>query len=146
MRNSLWILLASLLLLPVAAKAGGGDLKIKATLVWGCNDPMPKADDIKPVSADLAKRLSGIFKWKHYYYVDKGQQEAKVAENRQHKFVLSPKCTVDVKNMGKTFEAKLHGEGKLLKTLTVPAKSSEDQVLAGDGKDNDAWFVILASQ
>ena len=125
------------------AHAGGGDLKMKATLVWGCDDPMPKADNIRPVTGDLAKKLGGIFKWKHYYYIDKGQQEAKIPEKGEHKFVLSDKCTVKVKNDGKNFTAKLHGEGKLLKTLNIPAKAGEETVLAGDDENKTAWFVIL---
>lgn len=142
MRSYFWKYFAMAALI-FSVYAGGGDLGMKATLVWGCDDPMPKADNIKPVSPEVAKKLGGIFKWKHYYYVDKGQQEAKIAEKAEHKFVLSDKCTVEVKNEGKQFTAKLHGEGKLLKTLNIPAKPGEDTVLAGDDKNATAWFVIL---
>jgi hypothetical protein len=121
------------------------DLNMRATLIWGCDEEKPSDPKIKPVSPELAKRLRGIFKWKHYFEVK--SEDAKIVGGGMKKFVLSNKCTVDVKNDGKTYEAKLYGEGKLLKTINQPMKAGEpDTVLAGDIKDATAWFVVLRGQ
>jgi len=126
------------------ASARAGDFNMKASLIWGCDEEKPADPKIKPVSPELAKRLKGIFKWKHYFEVK--TEDAKVQEKATKKFVLSDKCTVEVRNDGKTFNAKLFGEGKQLKNLDQPVKAGEDIVLAGDDKNMTAWFVILTPQ
>jgi hypothetical protein len=128
-----------------AGSAQAHDLNMKATLIWGCDEAEPPADKkLKAVSPELAKKLKGIFKWKHYFEVK--NESAKIQEKATKKFVLSDKCTVEVKNDGKTYNAKLFGEGKLLKAIDQPVKQ-EDMVLAGDDPKNmSAWFVILTPQ
>lgn len=137
-----WIIAVALVVLPTLA-GGGDDLKLKAVLIWGCNDPMPKDENLQAVEGELAEALTDIFKWKHYYEVKDSKKEAKVRTNGTHKFVLSDKCTVEVKNMGKTYEAKLFGEGKLLATKSQPSTPGLWNTLAGPTKDKNAWFVVL---
>lgn len=143
MRSLSWksLCLIAATLLSFSAFAGGGDLKMQATLIWGCDDPMPKDQKIKPVSGEIAAEFAKIFKWKHYYEVK--TEEAKISDKGTQKFVLSDKCTVELTNQGGKFEAKLFGEGKLLKTLTFPVEHGKHSVLAGDDKNATAWFVIL---
>jgi hypothetical protein len=138
-----WLCLCLFLGLTTAS-ASANELGMKATLIWGCDEEKPADPKIKPVSPELAKRLRGIFKWKHYFEVK--TESAKIADKAVKKFVLSDKCTVEVKNDGKTYNAKLFGEGKLLKAIDQPVKAGEDMVLAGDDKNMTAWFVILTPQ
>jgi|SRR5688572_25489946 len=122
--------------------SAGDELAMKATLIWACDEKEPNDPKIKPVSAELSKRLKGIFKWKHYFEVK--TDTAKIADKSTKDFVLSEKCTVKVRNEGaKAYNAKLLGEGKLLKAIDQPVKEGEDMVLAGDDKNATAWFVIL---
>jgi hypothetical protein len=139
-----WFCLCLLLGASTTACAAN-DLAMKATLIWGCDEEKPADPKIKPVSPELAKRLKGIFKWKHYFEVK--TETAKIDDKKTKDFILSEKCTVKVKNDGaKAFEAKLIGEGKNLKTLNQPVKFGEDVVVAGDDKNSTAWFVILTPQ
>jgi len=117
------------------------ELNMSATLIWGTDEEKPNDPKIKPVSPEVAKRLKGIFKWKYYFIVK--TESAGLAEKAVKKFVLSDKCTVEVRNDVKTYQAKLFGETKLLKTIDQPVKVGEDTVLAGDDKNSTAWFVIL---
>jgi hypothetical protein len=130
----------------VTGAAQANDLNMKATLIWGCDEEKPADPKIKPVSPELAKRLKGIFKWKHYFEVK--TDTAKIADKATKDFVLSDKCTVKVRNDGgKAFNAKLLGEGKQLKAIDqLSIKPGEDLVLAGDDKNMTAWFVILTPQ
>jgi len=134
-----WLCLCLFLAGGVATASAGNDLKMRATLIWGCDQEKPTDPKIKPVSPELAKRLSGVFKWKHYFEVK--TEEAAIQEKSVKKFILSDKCTVEVRNDGKMYNAKLFGEGKLLKTLDQAAKA--EVTLAGDDKDMTAWFVIM---
>src|ERR1041385_5898850 len=139
-----WLCLCLVLGLTTRA-AAAGELNVKATLIWGTDEEKPADPKIKPVSPELAKRLRGIFKWKHYFEVK--TDTAKIADKATKDFVLSDKCTVKVKNdSAKAFNAKLFGEGKLLKTLDQPVKPGVDMVLAGDDQNATAWFVILTPQ
>jgi hypothetical protein len=122
----------------------GNDLNMKAVLIWGCDDEKPNDPSLKPVNADMEKRLKGIFKWKHYFMVT--NMTAKIPEKGSHKFVLSKKCEVDVANKKESYEAKLFGETKLLKKVDQPVKMGEEVVLAGDDKNSTAWFVVLSPQ
>src|SRR5438552_667503 len=120
-----WFCLCLLIGGSATAFAASTDLAMKATLIWGCDEEKPADPKIKPVSPELAKRLKGIFKWKHYFEVK--TETARVEDKKTKDFVLSDKCTVKVKNdAAKAFEAKLFGEGKMLKTLNQPVKFGED--------------------
>jgi hypothetical protein len=128
----------------------GNDLNMKAILIWGCDQEKPDAKNITAVSADMEKRLKGIFKWKHYFMIT--NMTAAIPEKAMHKFVLSDKCEVEVTNKSeskpenKSYEAKLYGEKKFLKGVNQPIKLGEEVVLAGDDKNATAWFVVLSPQ
>jgi hypothetical protein len=140
------LLFLSLLCVAIPAAAAPNDLHMKATLIWGCDEEKPKDEKIKPVTPEMAARLKGIFKWKHYFMIT--NMTARIPEKTTHTFVLSDKCKVDIanKNETKAYQAKLFGENKLLKQLDQPTKLGEDVVLAGDDKNATAWFVILTPQ
>jgi hypothetical protein len=140
-----WLCICTLLAFVASAAAATGDLAMKATLIWGCDEEKPADPKIKPVSPELAKRLHGVFKWKYYFEVK--TDTATIADKATRDFVLSKKCVVKVKNdAAKTYNAKLLGEGKLLKAIDQPVKPGEIMVLAGDDKNATAWFVILTPQ
>lgn len=141
-RTLTWICFA-VLLASAPASFAGEDMKLKARLIWGCDD-VSNDPKITPVDPEVAKQLKGIFKWKHYYVVT--NMTAKVSDKATSKFVLSEKCTVEVKNEAHKYEAKLFGEGKHLKTLEQKKVVGENLVLAGDAKDATAWFVILTPE
>jgi hypothetical protein len=143
MRNLLLIL--GLLCVATPAWAGS-ELNVKASLIWGCDEEKPADASLKAISPEMAKRLSGIFKWKHYFMVT--NMTASVPDKGTKKMTLSKKCDVEILNKdgGKNFQAKLLGENKLLKTLDQQVKPGEDLVLAGDDKNATAWFVILTPQ
>lgn len=147
MRTLLLPWLCLCLLLGASANANAGnELGMKATLIWGCDEEKPDDPKIKPVAPEMAKRLKGIFKWKHYFEVKTAT--ATIPDKATHDFVLSEKCTVKVKNdhAKSSYNAQLFGEKKLLKAIDQPAKPGEDMVLAGDDKNATAWFVILTPQ
>ena len=74
--------------------------------------------------------------------------------NRQHFTVpvgspksvkMSDDCKIEVQNLGNaSIEVKLYGKGKLAVRKTQKISPSELLVLAGDDKDDTAWFVVLS--
>ena len=58
---------------------------------------------------------------------------------------MSDDCEIEVQNLGNSsIEVKLYGKGKLAVRKTQKISPSELLVLAGDDKDDTAWFVVLS--
>src|SRR5205809_507143 len=142
--RSQFVLVAGLLfsVCLIAARAGGDDLNLQAKLIWGSNGSKPKNPNVKAVDGETADKLRGVFKWKDYYEVSR--TNFAVAVGATKKVTMSRKCDVNVQNLGKfKVEVELFGEGKMLVQKRQAIKAGELLVLAGDDKNDTAWFVIL---
>jgi hypothetical protein len=118
------------------------DLKLVAQLIWGTDGGMPAEAKIKDIDRDTRTKLQGIFRWKNYFEVSREEFTVATAANRRVQ--MSKKCQVEVENQGRSIiEVKLFGEDKLLLTKRQVLRAGELLVLAGDDKDDTAWFVIL---
>jgi hypothetical protein len=137
--------LAAVLLLAcsqTALIAQSQDLKLVAQLIWGTDGGMPAEAKIKEIDRDTRAKLKGIFRWKNYFEVSR--EEFTVATAAKRRVQMSKKCQVEVENQGRSIiEVKLFGEDKLLLTKRQVLRAGELLVLAGDDKDDTAWFVIL---
>lgn len=57
---------------------------------------------------------------------------------------LSNVCKVDVKYLGGSrIEVKLYGHGKLVTTATHTLPQNDRLVMAGDDKNDSAWFIAF---
>jgi hypothetical protein len=128
--------------LSTSLRAATGELGLQAQLIWGTDGEKPKEPNLKDVDSATQDKLKKVFKWKNYYEVDK--QEFKVPMSSKKRVRMSAKCEVEVENLGDSqVEVKLFGEGKMVVKKRQALKSGELLVLAGDDKNNTAWFVIL---
>jgi hypothetical protein len=140
-RASRILLLTFLLVGTVAARAG--DTKLEAHLVWGTNDEKG-GPNCKPVDAELAAKLHGMFKWKNYFEIT--NQTATIPLNKARDLKMSEHCTIHIKNLGGSrLEISCIGEGKpvdqRVETLTPP----KWLVWGGNSKEDTAWFIGLRS-
>jgi hypothetical protein len=124
------------------AVAQASDIKLDVCLIWGANEPKSPNPAHKPLEDELAKKLSKVFKWKHYFEVKRVQE---TVPNRSTKRIkLSPKCEIEITEMaGTKVEVKLFGEGKPINTTTKNLDKGEYFVLAGDDKNECAWFILI---
>ena len=126
-----------------AAELKAEDRKFQAQLIWGTDMEKPDGPELKKVNAELGERLQKVFKWKFYFEVK--DVKFVVPEKGTKKVTLSKKCDIEVRDLGKPMvEAKLFGEGKLVKTVKQAAAQS--LVIAGDDRNDTAWFVVLTPQ
>jgi hypothetical protein len=142
MRNTVNLLLSVVFLGAVAA-VSAADLKLEAKLVWGTNDEKG-GPDCKPVDAELAAGLHGIYKWKNYFEITNKTACIPLKQTRDLK--MSDLCTLQVRNLGASrVEVKCIGRGKEVvqgaHTLHWPAW----WVLGGNADNNTAWFIGLRS-
>lgn len=128
--------------------AADGDLQLQAQLIWGTDGEKPAGVKCKDVDPALRKRLSRVFKWKHYY--EMRRRRVSLPPKRTKRLEMSKHCllkfTIPEKGV---VEVKLIGEGRLTKTMRQPVKAlrnGELLVLAGETKENinDAWFVVIS--
>ncbi len=147
------ILTVTLLGLWAGTTWGGGGtptkpLRLQAQLIWGTDGPKPADASCQDLAPDLHKRLSRIFKWKHYYEIRRRQ--VCVSPRKVRRLEMSDRCLLKFSlPEAEMVEVQLIGEGRLTKTMRQPAKAlrnGELLVLAGETKDNinDAWFVVIS--
>ena len=123
-------------------QAAATDLKLECTLIWGTNTEESPNPDHKAIDPALARKLLKVFKWKHYFEVSR--QTLAIPVNQTKSAKMSSKCVVEAKNLGGSrVEVKLFGEGKLVEKRSQPLPPGEDLILAGDAKNDTAWFVVF---
>jgi len=131
------------------ASAAAAELTLKTQLLWGTDQEKPHDSTYKEVDPKVKRKLSRIFKWKHYFEIN--QQQASLGIKDAKRLKLSAKCEIDLRFVDEhTLEIKLYGEGKWTKTVRQSVRAlhqGELAVLAGDDKEkyDDAWFVVLSA-
>ena len=124
-------------------RSGPADLNLQAQLVWGTNKEKPDDPKLKEVDPSVAEKLRKVFKWKNYFEVNRQHFTVPVGSPKRVK--MSDDCEIEVQNLGNSsIEVKLFGKGKLAVRKTQKISPSELLVLAGDDKDDTAWFVVLS--
>ena len=90
----------------------------------------------------LRERLANIFKWQNYFEVSR--QTAGLTPSKPQTVKLSDDCSVEIKVLpDNQAEVKLIGKGKPIVTRRHSLAKPDALVLAGDDKNNTAWFVVL---
>ena len=124
-------------------RSGSADLNLHAQLVWGTNKEKPDDPKLKEVDAIVAEKLRKVFKWKNYFEVKR--QNVTITAGTPKKVTMSDECEIEIQNLGNaSIEVKLYGRGKLAVRKTQKISPGELLVLAGDDKDDTAWFVVLS--
>ena len=139
------VMLALAFVSSAPALAEEGDVGLLAQLVWATDGAKPVGKELKEVDTVMRKKLRGVFRWKNYYEI--GRKEFRVGLAAVSRIRLSPKCEIEVEHLGKlSFEVKLFGEGKMVVKKRQGLTPGELLVLAGDDKDDTAWFVVIRLQ
>jgi len=119
-----------------------GELKFEVKLIWGTNGEKPPDKNLKEVEPRIKEALKRPFKWENYFEVT--QKQLSVGSKMTQRVRLSDKCEVEVQNLGNSsVRIKLLGEGKCVDTRTVPITPGKLITIAGEDKNDTAWFVVL---
>jgi len=118
------------------------ETRVQAILVRGTNESKPTGKSLKELDAKLRERLANIFKWQNYFEVSR--QTAGLTPSKPQTVKLSDDCSVEIKVLpDNQAEVKLIGKGKPIVTRRHSLAKPDALVLAGDDKNNTAWFVVL---
>jgi hypothetical protein len=139
------------------ARAAGIELDIQ--LIWGTDEKpdlnAPGAEgvpeggreegrigELKPVDPALSSSLKKIFKWQEYYLIKR--EVVAVAARQPVRVRLSEHCEVVVWALpGERVEVKLFGRGKLVNRTVKSLEPGQIITIAGDDKNETAWFVVI---
>jgi hypothetical protein len=131
-----------LLAFSLATPASAAELKLEARLIWGTNDDNYSDPKYKKVDETTAERFRKIFKWKHYFEINR--QTGMVPSRGTKSFKMSEKCAVEITELeGPKVEVVLIGEGKKVNKTTKHLTKGEWFTIAGDDKNGCAWFVLI---
>jgi hypothetical protein len=137
-----FLLLALICLWGGDVRAGEEETTLLAQLVWATDKNAPQEKKLEVVDTATRDKLRGVFRWKEYYEI--ARKEFKVSSTELARVRLSSKCEIEVERLDKEiFEVKLFGEGKMVVKKKQSLKPTELLVLAGDDKDDTAWFVVI---
>lgn len=126
----------------VATATAAPDAKVQAILVWGTDEVKPDKKSLKQLDGKLHEKLAKVFKWQHYFEVSRKSSDLPAGKPQGLK--LSDECSVEIKVLPDNIaEVKLIGKGKTLVTRRHSLAKAEALVLAGDDRNNNAWFVVL---
>ena len=121
------------------------DLKLEVRLIWGTNDEKSPNPDHKPVDAKTTGMLSKAFKWKKYFLVN--SEKVDVASRATKKVKLSEHSEVEIRELeGDNIEIHVYGKGKLVRKIKEPLSKDGTVVIAGEDKNDCAWFIIIKNR
>jgi len=137
------LLLAVVSLLSLAGTIAAKEIKLEAQLVWGTNDEKTDNAELKPVTAEVEKRLKSLpFKWQHYFEVKRKQFTVQHAKTQR--INLSKDCVIEVKNLeNDQVEVTLLGKGEVVGRIKQKLPDGETLVLGGNAANFTGWFVVL---
>jgi hypothetical protein len=134
-----------LCLLHGLAAEGNNDLKFEVQLIWGTNGQKPPGKHLKDVEPRITEALKGVFKWQNYFEVSRKRLD--VPEKTTQQLKLSEKCEIKVTNLGNSsVQIQLLGEGKCVNTRKEPVTPGRLLTIAGEDKNDTAWFVVLKAR
>jgi hypothetical protein len=137
---ALWlVVLASVLW---AGPTRAADLRLDVRLIWGTNERSSPDPTHKPIDTPLTRKLGKLLTWKYYFEVNR--KEIAIPLNAAKTIKLSGECTIEVINLGESrVEVKLFRAGKFVSKTVETVPKGDWLVLAGDGANKTAWFVVL---
>lgn len=140
--GSLAICSSLLLVLGILQASAAGETVFQVQLIWGTDGEKPKDKPLKEVDVKFQDKLKGVFKWKNYFEVTR--QPLTLPKEGLQKLKLSDKCDLQVQDLGNSrVEVRLFGEGKPVVKKAQSVAPGEMIILAGDSKNDTAWFVVL---
>src|SRR6266404_1803467 len=135
-----WCLLLVFLL--AAADLRAEDLNIEAQLIWGTNSEKMPEPALPECGQAMAEKFRKVFKWKHYYLVNK--QNTIIPSRSTKQITLSKQCTIEITELaGPKVEVTLIGDQKRVNKTVKPLSKGECFVIAGEDKNETAWFVVI---
>ena len=110
-------------------------------LVRGTEDASPPSSDSKPIGPKIAKRLSPVFRWNHYWEMARKDVAVKRGEKKLVQLAPQRSVEIDLTNLAKRQVTAFEGKKPVYKV--VNPIGSDMTVIGGDRSTNGSWFIIV---
>lgn len=124
--------------------AQAADMKYKAFLLWGTNEPNPPAGkNYKPIEGEIHDKLKELpLKWTNWFEVNR--KEFTVPKAAAKRVAVSEKCEIEVKNLGEAnVEVAQFGKGKEVLRRKQTLEKGQLLILGGNAPNSTAWLIVL---
>jgi hypothetical protein len=142
MRLLLLLILASLTFPPdLVAAAGGEKVTFFVQLVRGTDEDKAPMPGSKRVGPKLAKRLETVFRWPHYWEINRQKVELASGQKVRLRLNQEREVEIDLSISGKR-KITVFYKGDPLSTTTRPI-NDEMSIAGGDRDAKSAWFIVV---
>jgi hypothetical protein len=102
---------------------------------------MPTEASWKPVGPKLQKRLSPVFRWEHYWEVNRVMVNVDPAKPKR--LQLSKDREVEIVPRGeREIEIRVYRDGQMIRK-SRQAADVKMTIIGGDREKDEAWFVVV---
>jgi hypothetical protein len=141
MKRYAFVLMLGLLALPGPSSEKVNSHLYYAQLIRGTDSAAPVQPHWKPIGSKLSHRLSPLFRWKHYWEVnrlaiaveDHKPRKARLSSEREVEILLQPP---------KIAEVRLYRNGELQRASRQRLDTAMF-IMGGERTADEAWFVVV---
>lgn len=125
----------------VALTAQQKPVTMYVQVIHGTNNDKPRDPDWKPIGPKLAKQLTPVFRWPHYYEVKR--KTATLYPKKTSRVALTDDRVLEIELMdaGQS-ELRLYRKDKLVRRSRQPF-DSKLAIMGGDGEKDQSWFIVV---
>ena len=135
------LLLAAMGLSALTLQAQTQPLTYYIQLIRGTDQEYRQEATWKPIGPKLAKRLSPVFRWKHYWEVN--LQEVVVEKGKVSRCRLSDVRDVEIEMPNASeIEIRLYLKGKIMEK-SRQLTSTHMAIMGGERTRDESWFVVV---
>lgn len=118
-------------------------MKCEVKLIWGTNESNAPQKTFKAIDTNLTQKLSSTLAWRTYYEANKKDFQTRKGGNVQQ-IELNKTFSISLQYLSDgRLEARLFKLGKFTNRTVIHPKTGNRLVLAYDGDNNGAWFVVV---
>jgi len=136
-------LLGFLVLLGVSAVClgDGKPVILYAQVIRGTDQKTPAHASWKPIGPKLSKQLCPIFRWNHYWEVNR--QKVSVLPGMPARIKLTPQREIEIhlRDAGES-EIRLFSAGKLVRKSRQQLESKMT-IMGGGWEQAESWFIVV---
>lgn len=125
----------------LGAKDGGGKIVYYVQLVRGTVEAKAPEADAKPIGPKIAKRLSPVFKWNHYWEMARTEIAMVPGEKKRVELSSQRSVEIDLTDPAKLKVTAFDGKKPVYKM--VNPVGSPMTIIGGDRSTNSSWFIIV---
>ena len=141
MKQALFLLIFAFLAFPTASVEKVGSHLFYAQLIRGTDSSKPQETQWKPIGSKLSRRLSPLFRWKHYWEVNR--VAIQVADFKPCKVRLSAEREVEIHlKPPQVAEVHIYRNGELQRESRQPLDTPMF-IMGGERTEDEAWFIVV---